>query len=81
MHAAVTAAFLDAYRQVHRDAERSWASETAAAALLDLFLVQKAAYEICYEAANRVTWIGVPLRGLAEIAARLTGHGGSGDHG
>jgi maltose alpha-D-glucosyltransferase/alpha-amylase len=85
VHAAVTEAFLDAYRQVHRDAERPWASETAAAALLDLFLVQKAAYEICYEAANRVAWIGVPLHGLAEIAARLTGpladHGGDNDHG
>jgi maltose alpha-D-glucosyltransferase/alpha-amylase len=84
VHAAVTAAFLDAYRQVHREAERPWASETASAALLDLFLVQKAAYEICYEAANRVAWIGVPLHGLAEIAERLTGpradHDGGNDH-
>jgi maltose alpha-D-glucosyltransferase/alpha-amylase len=72
VHAAVTAAFLDAYGQVHREAERPWASETAAAALLDLFLVQKAAYEICYEAANRVDWIGVPMRGLAELATRIT---------
>jgi len=34
-------------------------------------LIQKAAYEVCYEAANRVAWIPVPLRGFAEIAARL----------
>ena len=35
-----------------------------ARALLDLFLIEKAAYEITYEAANRPTWIGVPLAGL-----------------
>ncbi len=40
--------------------------------LLDLFLVEKAAYEIRYEAANRPDWISVPLRGLTELAARLT---------
>ena len=34
-------------------------------ALLDLFLIEKAAYEIRYEAANRPTWIGLPVRGLA----------------
>jgi len=36
-------------------------------ALLDLFLIEKAAYEIAYEAANRPTWIGVPLAGLARL--------------
>ena len=33
--------------------------------------IEKAAYEICYEAANRPAWIGVPLHGLARIAARI----------
>jgi maltose alpha-D-glucosyltransferase/alpha-amylase len=42
------------------------------AALLNLFLLQKVAYEIAYEAAHRPSWIGVPLRGLAAISARLT---------
>jgi maltose alpha-D-glucosyltransferase/alpha-amylase len=40
-------------------------------ALLDLFLIEKAAYEIAYEAGNRPTWIDVPLRGLARIAERV----------
>jgi maltose alpha-D-glucosyltransferase/alpha-amylase len=44
----------------------------ATRALLDLFLIEKAAYEIAYEAANRPTWIGVPLAGLARLAARIT---------
>ena len=39
--------------------------------LLDLFLLEKAAYEICYEAANRPTWINIPLRGFNEIAMRV----------
>ena len=41
-------------------------------ALLDLFLIEKAAYEIAYEAANRPAWIGVPLAGLARLVARIT---------
>ena len=39
--------------------------------LLDLFLVEKAAYEVAYEAANRPTWIEVPLRGLARLTDQL----------
>ena len=42
-------------------------------ALLDLFLLEKAAYEIRYEVANRPAWIGIPLAGLAAIADRLLG--------
>ena len=39
--------------------------------LLDLFLLEKAAYEIDYEAANRPTWLSVPLRGLVNVVRRL----------
>ncbi|WP_081761393.1 maltose alpha-D-glucosyltransferase [Methylopila sp. 73B] len=39
--------------------------------LLDMFLIEKAAYEIAYEAANRPAWIDVPLGGLHALAARL----------
>jgi maltose alpha-D-glucosyltransferase/alpha-amylase len=46
-------------------------SGPAARALLDLFLIEKAAYEIAYEAANRPTWIGVPVAGLARLATRI----------
>jgi maltose alpha-D-glucosyltransferase/alpha-amylase len=38
--------------------------------LLELFLIEKAAYEIGYEAANRPTWIGVPLAGLLRLTGR-----------
>ncbi len=57
-------AFLRAYRALAPDS-------TAADALLDLFTLEKATYEICYEAANRPAWLVVPLRGLNALAARL----------
>lgn len=41
--------------------------------LLDLFLIEKAAYEVVYEAANRPTWIDVPLHGLALRVKHLLG--------
>jgi maltose alpha-D-glucosyltransferase/alpha-amylase len=40
-------------------------------ALLELFLIEKAAYEIAYESANRPSWIGVPLAGLLRLTDRL----------
>jgi maltose alpha-D-glucosyltransferase/alpha-amylase len=33
--------------------------------------LEKAAYEICYEAANRPAWIAIPLHGMARIAERI----------
>jgi maltose alpha-D-glucosyltransferase/alpha-amylase len=45
----------------------------AARNLLDLFLIEKAAYEIVYEAAHRPTWIGVPIAGLARLTMRIAG--------
>ncbi len=41
--------------------------------LLALFLIEKAAYEVVYEAANRPSWIDVPLHGLAHQATALLG--------
>ena len=64
-------AFLDAYRAALAAAPDKWVTPEAEPAMLDLFLLEKAAYEIRYEAANRPTWIGIPLEGLYVIAARL----------
>jgi maltose alpha-D-glucosyltransferase/alpha-amylase len=70
----MTAQFLDAYRAIERAAPDRWVTgEAAEAALLDLFLLEKCAYEICYEAANRPAWLGIPLHGLAHIARRVLG--------
>ncbi|MDB5662155.1 MAG: treS, partial [Sphingomonas bacterium] len=61
---SATESFLDGYRAGGGDVPE---------ALIDLFLIEKAAYEIAYEAANRPEWLDVPLRGLAAIADRLIG--------
>ncbi len=65
--------FLAAYRAVLVEAPHQWVSPEGEQAMLDLFLLEKAAYEIRYEAANRPTWIGIPLKGLHAIAMRLIG--------
>ena len=63
--------FLTAYRAELRKADYPWVPDAAEPALLDLFLLEKAAYEVRYEAANRPTWLRIPLRGLHEIAERI----------
>ncbi len=62
------AAFLAGYRGATTPDRAPDAGEQA---LLDLFLLTKAAYELRYEAANRPAWMGLPLKGLARIADRL----------
>jgi maltose alpha-D-glucosyltransferase/alpha-amylase len=49
--------------------------------LLDLFLIEKAAYEIVYEASNRPTWLGVPLTGLNTLARRVVDKDGGAQNG
>jgi maltose alpha-D-glucosyltransferase/alpha-amylase len=63
--------FLDQYRAVLRASAHPWVPREAEAALLDLFLIEKAAYEIRYEAANRPTWLAIPLQGLTAITERV----------
>ena len=41
--------------------------------VLDAFLLEKAAYEIAYEARIRPKWLPIPLAGLTEIVSRLAG--------
>ena len=76
-----SAAFLAAYRAAHAESPRHWVAKANEPALLDLFLLGKAAYEICYEAANRPAWIGIPVHGLARIAARIVAHAEEAEHG
>ncbi|HVT36702.1 MAG TPA: maltose alpha-D-glucosyltransferase, partial [Nevskiaceae bacterium] len=68
----VITAFSAAYERAAAVIAHRWSSDkTGPRAALDLFLLEKGAYEICYEAANRPAWLMVPLRGLAAIAKRL----------
>jgi len=62
-----TASFLAAYRETIAGSP-VWPKDPAAAQmLLDLFMLEKALYEICYEATNRPAWIGIPVRGTLGI--------------
>ena len=63
--------FLTAYAQAAATIPHQWSQPDAAATLIDLFALEKAAYEIAYEAANRPAWLAVPLRGLGALAQRL----------
>jgi len=63
---ALVAAYVDAVKIAHR-----WQDDDAQTALVTLFTLEKAAYEVAYEAANRPGWLGVPLRGLADITDAL----------
>ena len=62
--------FASAYRNVVHPANATqWTPSEAA--LLDLFLIEKASYEVDYEAANRPDWIGLPVRGLTALVRKL----------
>ncbi len=67
-----SASFLEGYRKAAAEAAHKWVPNIRyAKALIELFLIEKAAYEIGYEAGNRPAWIGIPLRGLNMLAKRL----------
>jgi maltose alpha-D-glucosyltransferase/alpha-amylase len=71
------ASFLDGYRTaiegcpVWPDGE-----DTTARGLLTLFLLEKAFYEIGYEAANRPNWIGIPVKGVLGLLDDAKEEGG-----
>jgi len=60
-------AFLDGYAEAIADCPIYPAEPTSARALIDLFLLEKAFYELRYELDNRPGWVRVPLGGLAEL--------------
>jgi maltose alpha-D-glucosyltransferase/alpha-amylase len=64
---ATVKAFLDAYRETIAGCSSYPESVSEADRLLELFLLEKALYEICYEAANRPSWIGIPLKGVTSL--------------
>ena len=35
--------------------------------LLDLFILEKALYEVIYEVANRPDWLAIPMNGLSRL--------------
>ena len=66
-------ALIDAYRLATASLSPEWISPRGEDAALALMSLEKAAYEVIYEAANRPTWLRVPLQGLSELLAHLPG--------
>jgi maltose alpha-D-glucosyltransferase/alpha-amylase len=64
---SVSGAFLRSYLQTAGDAAFLPADREELAALVEFYLLEKAIYEIGYEADNRPGWIEVPARGLIDL--------------
>ncbi len=57
-------AFVEAYGLATAAMPHAWEQADGERAALELFCLEKAAYEITYEAENRPSWLAVPLHGL-----------------
>src|SRR3546814_6492154 len=68
---AACTAFLDAYR-AEMVGVPSWPEDADEAdRLIQLFLLEKAIYEIRYEASNRPGWLGIPVKRTEEHTSEL----------
>jgi len=67
-------AFLEGYRRGAGTAPFLPRTPVAFDDVLAIFELEKAAYEVVYEANNRPDWIAIPKRGLTTAAARLRSH-------
>ena len=64
---AASAAFLNAYLATAADSPALPSDKKAMHAMLDLFVLEKALYELRYELNNRPDWVAIPLIGLLRI--------------
>jgi maltose alpha-D-glucosyltransferase/alpha-amylase len=60
-------AFLDGYQEGVGGAVSYPENEEHARALIELFTLEKALYEIRYELANRPDWAGIPIKGVLDL--------------
>jgi maltose alpha-D-glucosyltransferase/alpha-amylase len=63
----VSGTFLDAYLEVARPGGFLPSDPDQLAGLLDFFLLEKAVYELGYEANSRPDWVDIPARGVLDI--------------
>ncbi len=66
----VSREFLNAYLTTAAGASFLPANEEELRMLLEVCLLEKAVYEVCYELNNRPDWVGIPLRGIMRILDR-----------
>jgi maltose alpha-D-glucosyltransferase/alpha-amylase len=67
---SVASEFLRAYRAALAGTGVVPEGDAAFQRLLEVYLLEKALYELLYELNNRPAWVGIPLAGLAELAER-----------
>ncbi len=60
-------AFLDGYREGASGAISYPEDEEQARALIELFTLEKALYEIRYELDNRPDWVGIPIKSVLDL--------------
>ena len=70
-------AFVDGYRTATRGECFIPATPAAFDGAVAAFELEKAAYEIVYEASQRPAWVAIPVRGLVSATARLRVAGAS----
>jgi maltose alpha-D-glucosyltransferase/alpha-amylase len=63
----VSAAFLSAYLETAGDFNFFPEDPVQLQTLLDIYLLEKAVYEVGYELNNRPAWIKVPLQGILQL--------------
>lgn len=64
-------AFVEAYRLATANLAHAWQDSAGEEASLLLFGLEKAAYEVAYEAENRPGWLAVSLRGLVGLLSAV----------
>jgi maltose alpha-D-glucosyltransferase/alpha-amylase len=65
-----TRAFLAGYRKESAGIASVPSDPASLHAMLDLFMIEKAIYELRYELDNRPDWLAIPIRGLLELAQK-----------
>lgn len=63
--------FLSEYRRATQASQHLASGGSDMRALLGIFLLEKAAYEIAYEARNRPKWLPIPLAGFETVVEKL----------
>jgi maltose alpha-D-glucosyltransferase/alpha-amylase len=65
---AVTAEFLNAYREAAEGTTMLPANAESLEYLLKMFVLEKALYELVYELNNRPSWVRIPLHGILSLS-------------
>ena len=73
-HGRAVMAFMGGYQAAIAGCPSWPADPDAADALVRLFLIEKAFYEIAYEAQNRPGWLRIPLQGILRIFTKESDH-------